>query len=340
MLRWGKTASAVIAAVGVAAAGIGYITDGVQFFSNVGGYFEDQSEVRSLIAAADERLIRSDFEAAWLTNAKARELAPRNASAAEQQARVAMRWLENMRVAPDGGQSLRAVVDPLKSALIERLADTQGRERADLRAHIGWANFLLYRAGSPQTDIVGEFDAAISEDPDNVYGHVMRGVWTLSTSSSIDGARNDLDIALRSTTDPAYSDGLIMTGLLSRTSDTFMMGAIEYADKIREAGRNIDAGSKRTLLWYYSTGLRDMELLAKISALLPPDEQIVFLDWLRQAEIPDRDKRVATYFMALFAERAGKRDNALGLYRELVSTPPGATEELFRLSQAAVRRLQ
>jgi len=73
---------------------------------------------------------------------------------------------------------------------------------------------------------------------------------------------------------------------------------------------------------------------------LPPDEQTVFLDWLRQAEIQERDKRVATYFMAHFAERAAKRQDALGLYRELVSTPPGATEDLFRLSQAAVRRLQ
>ena len=336
MLRWGKTASAVIAAVGVAAAGIGYITDGVEFFTGVGDYFEDRTEVRSLIAAADERLTRSDFEAAWQTNAKALGLAPSDTAAEEQQAKVAMKWLESLRAASDG-----KVVDPLKAVLIERLADTKGRERADVRAHIGWANLLLSRGGGPQTDIAAEFDAAIAEDPGNAYAHAMRGYWLLlSSRGPIDTARADLDLALTSTIDPSFSDGLIMSGLTSRTSDDFMLGAIEYANKIREAGRTIDAGTKKTLLWYYSIGLRDMELLAKISALLPLDKQTVFLDWLRQAELADRDKRIATYFMALFAERAGNRDSALGLYRELVSTSPGATEDLFRLSETAVRRLQ
>ena len=339
--RWAKSASALIAAVGIAAAGIGYITDGVQFFSGIADYFQGQSELRSLIAAADERLTRADYEAAWQTNAKARELVPANTGAAEQQARIAMKWLENMRLSSaDGRQTLGEVVDPLKSILIERLAGTAGRERADLRAHIGWANFLLYRAGRPETDIVGEFDAAIVEDPDNLYGHVMRGYWILSNGGPLDRARANLDAALQSSTDPAYSDMLIMAGLMNRTSDEFMAGAIEYADKIRKAGRNIGAGTKRSLVWYYTVGLRDMELLAKISALLPPGEQTVFLDWLRQSDIADREKRVATYFMAFFAERAGKKEEALRLYRELVSTSSGTGEDLAGLSQAAIARLQ
>jgi hypothetical protein len=131
-----------------------------------------------------------------------------------------------------------------------------------------------------------------------------------------------------------------MAGLTSSTSDAYMVGAIEYAEKIHKAGRNIDQSSKRMLLWYYSICLRDMDLLAKISAILPADEQTMFLDWLRQSEVADQDKRVATYFMALFAERAGRRDDALRLYRELVSTSSGAGEELTRRSQAAVSRLQ
>lgn len=339
--RWAQSISALIAAVGIAAAGIGYITDGLQFFTRIADYFEDQSELRSLIAAADERLTRSDFEAAWLANAKARELSPRDAAAAEQQARVAMKWLENMRSgSADGRQTITQVIDPLKRALIERLADTEGRERADIRAHIGWANVLLFRAGRPQTDIAGEFDAALAEDPNNLYGHVMRGFWILSNGGPIDRARGDLDIALTSTVDPAYSDMLIMAGLTANTSDAFMVGAIEYAEKIHKAGRTIDAGSRRTVLWYYSIGLRDMDLLAKISAIVPADEQVAFLDRLRQAETAEREKRVAAYFMAFFAERAGKKDDALRLYRELVSTSPGPDEDLARLSQGPLRRLQ
>jgi hypothetical protein len=339
--RWAKSIAAIIAAVGVISAGVGYITSGVEFFSSISDYFRDQSEVRSLITAADERLARADFEAAWLTNAKARQLAPRNTTAAEQQARVAMTWLRSMYVAiPVSAQRVNETVDPLKSALIERLGDTRGREKANLYAHIGWANFLRYRAGRPQADIVEEFDAAIREDADNPYAHAMRGFWILSSGGPIDRARGDLDAALRSGVDPAHTDLLVTKGLLSNTSDAFMLGAIEYADRIRKAGRNIDDSTKKQLLWYYSISLRDRDLLAGINTTVPVAEQSSFLDWLRQANVEASDKRVATYFMAFFAERGGKTEDALRLYRELITTSRGAGENLTELSQAGVRRLQ
>jgi hypothetical protein len=70
--------------------------------------------------------------------------------------------------------------------LVERLATTHGREKADLHAHIGWANFLRYRDGRPKTDIGEEFDAAIRED--NLNGHVMRGFWNLWEGGPIEAA--------------------------------------------------------------------------------------------------------------------------------------------------------
>jgi tetratricopeptide (TPR) repeat protein len=339
--RLAKSVSAVIAAIGIASAGIGYITSGARFFSEIADYFQGQSELRSLIAAADERLAHDDYEAAWRTNAKARQLAPRNAAAAAQQARIAMKWLEDVRLSSAAGpQHFSDVVDPLKSALIERLAGAHGRERADLRAHIGWANFLRYRDGHPETDIIEEFDAAIGEDPDNLYGHVMRGFWILWNGGPIDKARGDLDIALRSSTDPAFSDMLIMSGLTNITSDDFKAAAIEYADTIRRTGRDIDDHTKSQLIWYYLLCLHDNDLLTTIGKTLPAGEQILVLDWLKQANIAQYKKRVATYFMAHFAERDGKREEALGLYSDLVRTSPGKGEDVTRLSQAAVSRLQ
>lgn len=339
--RWAKSISAIIAAVGIAAAGIGYITSGVQFFSGIAEYFEGRSELRSLIAAADERLTRSDFEAAWLTNAKARQLAPKNAEAAAQQARIAMKWLQNVRLSSAAGpRSFSEIVDPLKAVLIERLASARGPQKADLHAHIGWANFLRFRDGRPKTDIVEEFDAAIREDPDNLYGHVMRGFWSLWNGGPIDKARGDFEVALRSTTDPAFSDRLIMSGLMNNTSDEFMAAAIEFAEKIRTAGRNIDDSIKSRLIQYYTIGLRNKDLLARFSRTVPAGEQVVFLDWLRQADTEAYKKRVATYFMAFFAESAGRKDEAIRLYSDLVSTSPNTGEDLTRLSQDAVSRLQ
>jgi tetratricopeptide (TPR) repeat protein len=335
-----KAVGAVVAAIGIASAGIGYITNGARFFSDIAEYLQGRSEMRSLIDAAEDRLVHADYEAAWRANAKARGLAPRNAAAAAQQARIAMRWLEDVHLSSaDGPQTFSPVVDPLKSALIERLAGTQGREKADIHAHIGWANFLRYRDGHPDTDIAKEFDAAIGEDPDNLYGHVMRGFWILWNGGPIDKARGDFEIALRSTADPAFSDKLIMSGLLNITSDDFMAGAIEYADTIRRAGRDIDDHTKRRLMWYYSICLHDTKLLATIEKALPAGEQMVVLAWLKQSNIPAYESRVATYFMAHFAEKDGKREEALRLYGDLVSTSPGKGENLTGLAQAAVSRL-
>ena len=332
--------SATVAAIGIASALIGYLTTGVQFFSNIEEYFQGQSELHSLIDAANERLAQADYAAAWRVNTKARELAPRNAAAAQQQARIAMKWLEDARLSSAGGpQHFSDVADLLKSALVQRLPATHGREEADLHALIGWASFLRYRDGFPKTDIGEEFDIAIREDPDNLYGHVMRGFWILWEGGPIDAARGDLDRALRNSTDPTFSDRMIMSGLTNSTSDDFIAAAVGYADKIRLAGRNIDDRTKRLPIWHYSICLHNRDLLTAIGGTLPPSEQILLLDWLKQADISTTDRRVATYFMAYFAEISGKREDALGLFGDLARTQSNATDDVARLSQAAVRRL-
>lgn len=340
MRRWAKSISAIIAALGVASAAIGYLTNGAQFFSEVTEFFQGRSELHSLTETADERLAHKDYEAAWRANAKARQLGPRNAVAAEQQARIAMRWLEDVHLGSAGASKMfTEVVDPLKAALIEQLPGAHGQEKANLQAHIGWANFLRFRDGKPEVDILEEFNAAIVEDPDNLYGHVMRGFWTL-WKGTLDRARPDLDAALRSTTDPAFSDRMILAALTNKTSDEFMVAAIEYADKIRRAGRKTDDHTKGRLLWYYFICLHDSDLLAKISKTLPADSHIALLRWLAEGEVSTHDKRVATYFMAHFAEVDGKKDEALRFYENVVGQAPDSSDDVARLAQADLRRLQ
>lgn len=339
--RWAKSISAVVAVLGIVSATIGYITNGANFFSQVTGYFQGQSEVRTLTETADERLAHKDYEAAWRANANARQIAPRNVAASAQQARIAMKWLEDVHTgSANGPRTFSSIVDPLKASLIEHLPGTQGAEKANFQAHIGWANFLRSRDGNPEMDIMEEYNAAIAEDPANMYGHVMRGFWTLWKGGPVDKARPDLDAALASPTDPPFSDTMIMAALTNNTSDPFVVGAIEYADKIRLAGRNLDDHTKGSLLWYYSVSLHSNGLLPLIAERLPPDRQIALLDWLKQGEVSDNYKRVAAYFRAHFTEAQGKKDEALRLYKDLVGAKPDTNEEITRLSQADVARLQ
>ena len=339
--RLAKLVTAAIAALGIVSATIGYVTNGARFFTQVSDYFQGRSELHALIDTAEDRLAHRDFEAAWAANGKALQLSPRDAAVGAQQARIAMKWLDDVHLSSGAGpKTFGEVADPLKAALIQRLPGTHGRQNADMRAHIGWANFLRYRDGRPQTDIAEEFDAAIAEDKDNLYGHVMRGFWSL-WNGNIDKARPDLAIAMKSDIDPAYSDGLIMAALTNKTTEDFQAAAIEYADAIRLAGRNIDDHAKGQLLWYYSMCLHNSDLLARFAKTLPASEQLMFLDWLKQGEASSYNKRIADYFIAHFSELDGKSAEAIRVYTEVVNTSEDKHNDSLAIAAAAeLKRLQ
>ena len=146
---------------------------------------------------------------------------------------------------------------------------------------------------------------------------------------------------MKSDVDPVYSDGLIMAALTNKTTDDFQAATIEYADAIRLAGRNIDDHTKGQLLWYYSMGLHDTNLLAKFAKILPPSEQLVFLDWLKQGEATSYNKRIADYFIAHFSELDGKRDEAIRLYTDVVNTSEDKRNDNLAIAAAAeLKRLQ
>jgi hypothetical protein len=56
---------------------------------------------------------------------------------------------------------------------------------------------------------------------------------------TVDNARADLDTAVPNPPNPNFSDWLIMSGLCANGSYDFIIGAIQYANKIRLTGRQI-----------------------------------------------------------------------------------------------------
>jgi hypothetical protein len=110
---------------------------------------------------------------------------------------------------------------------------------------------------------------------------------------------------MRSATDPAFSDSLIMASLTNNMTDEFMAGAIEYGNAIRRTGRDIDDRAKKRLIWYYSNCLHDNKLLARIARTVPASEQTLLVDWLKTGADAPGDQRGASYFAAYFAARDG-----------------------------------
>jgi hypothetical protein len=339
--RWAKYTSAIIAGVGVAAAGIGYLTSGVDFFSQATGYFRDRTRLHTLIVSADERLKHSDYQAAWSLNNQAHQLSPRDTDVATQQAHIAMRWIENVRISSAAGpQTFGAVVDPLKAVLITRVEGRKGRERANIEAHIGWANFLISRDGTLPIDVGEEFEAAIKDDPDNFYGHLLRGFWVMWQREPVENARADFEVAMRSDVDPAFTDRIIMAAITNTTTAENQAAALSYADKIRQTGRDIDSHTKSSLMASYYFSLHDKDLLSKIEDALPPGEQIQLLSWLKQGTGDPGKQRTIDYFIAHFCERDGRKQDAIKIYSELISSSKDKENDTLAMrAQADIRRL-
>ena len=154
---------------------------------------------------------------------------------------------------------------------------------------------------------------------------------------------SDRLLALHNSTDPSFSDGMIMSGLTNNTSDDSLAAAVEYAEKIRLAGRNIDDDMKRRLVGYYNISLHNRNLLTTISATLPPSSEILFLDWLKQAETVARQSAGRDLFHGLFC-RDQRQQTGSTWALPPTSLAPNRTrriaqDEIARLSQAAASRL-
>jgi tetratricopeptide (TPR) repeat protein len=331
--------SYVTKAIAGASAAVAAVTAIVQGYSAVDDYLSRRGNFRDLVKVADSQLSSGEYNAAFNSNAKALDVEPNDSVALEQRARIAMRWLENVRISskPDA-KTFGDIVDPLEEILIRRSASARGQELADAKAHIGWARFLRSRDGASVPHIMDEFNEAISLDRDNMYAHVMRGFFIVWQREPIENALPDFDAALRSGIDPEFSDRMILAGLTNFDDEADRFAAIAYANKIRKSGRPIDARSINRLLWYYEYGLSDLQYLTRLSEALPLEEHIANLYWLAKNQSADRLLNTSV-LGGYFLEKAGRRSEALAIYKKAVASSAGSGSRAVSLAQSGIHRL-
>lgn len=331
--------SPLMKVVGAISAILGLATAIVSAYSAISGHFAQREAFAGLIKAADTQLHDGEYYASWNANAKALTIEPKNGQALAQQARIAMRWLEDVRLSSKPGAKIFGdIADPLEEALAQRATAVKGSALADVEAHIGWARFLRSRDGVTGLRILGEFTDALALDPANMYAHVMKGFFLVWQGEPVDAARADFDAALQSGTDPGFRDLMIISALTNFHTDAHQLAAIDYTNRIRKSGRTIDADLKERVLWAYENGLGDLEYLAQLARLVPANEQIANLDWLMQGQNADRqrnDRVLRAYFM----EQAGQAPEALALYKEIVDTSADTNYRVMGLARSGIRRL-
>lgn len=233
----------------------------------------------------------------------------------------AMRWLREMR-AVAGKRGFGEQVALTEPVLTQGLVHARGARAADLRAHVGWGEYLRGRDGTPGTDPAPHWQRALGDDPGNAYAHAMWARQMLDRPGRLAEARPHFAAAVGNGRDRAFVRALQLGGSIGRGGELATY-AVTVADEMRRNGEPA-TGIDRRRLWSHAFGTRlfDADERTQLAAALPAPELLATFTWLFPASDAAADQRplwrfVHATLLAGTAERNAARDQLESLFREL-----------------------
>lgn len=227
----------------------------------------------------------------------------------------AMHWLRLGR--PGLDRTFAQFTAPLRPVLVKALATgaqaVNGPRAADLRAHLGWADALLWQdQRDPGIDPSGLYREALQQDPGNAYAHAMWGSWLLwrpSTPSQVQEALKHYEAALASGRDRAFTRQLQIGALMGH--DELGLHLMQALNQMRLRGEPL-AESVRGRIWsrHFSFAWRAGALQA-LTGAMSPQEALDTYNWLFPPPHTS-ESRYATWawVRATLLERAGQIEEA------------------------------
>ncbi len=275
--------------------------------------------------AEEARLLQDagDYAAAWERYTSGLALCPRSLAAGGGQVRLAMEWLENIRVT-QGKQTFSDIAQQVQPALSRAAMSRDDRQAASALAHLGWADFLRSRDGQGGLDPARYYRQALERDPQNPYAHAFWGHYLLSRGGDTQAAKTHFTQALVSQAERPFVRTLQLAALTWRSSPELQDEVARAANEMRLQGEALGGTSADTTLsaiWnvYYDRLVRGQARDEFLAAVAAPDHLATF-QWLfpKYAESPSN--RYAYLFMlAQLQENSGARAEALSAYRSLLA---------------------
>ena len=294
------------------------------------GETDDAENIDPLVAAAQLQRMNRDYAGAWNTIRRATAAAPKSAAAFDAQTQIAMDWIRDMSVTAPA--TFTSTVMPLSEHLHVALATATETRAADIRAHIGHANFLRHRDGARGLNIEEEYAAAVALDPQNVFAHAMWGHWLAYQwrlayqSPPIEEVKDKFRLALAGGRERAYVQRMRLAALDWLGTREAVVESVKAADEIRRAGEPLSEDVRRVIARraYPSTG-RDLE--AELLAALPPEDHLATFRWLIEGRKLGSSAHEA-YYLARLTEATGDFRGAAELYRPLLNLNTSFAERI------------
>ncbi len=272
----------------------------------------DETQLATLETAARQLCDSGDHALAWQRFDDADARFPDRPALRQAREDCAMRWLREIHV-ESGKQTFTEIVNRVLPVLAQGAAAATGQRAGDLRAHMGWADFLRIREGAIRMDPPAHYRQALSADPANVYAHAMWGHHVMVRREPIVEAKQHFAAALASGRETGWVRGLQFAALLYHREPAGQVEAALAADDMRRRGEPRAEGLPDRL-WstvYFDALLSRDRRAAFVAGLreagAPADPLATFL-WLYPKQ-PVRDDRRALwrYFTASLEEVAGDK---------------------------------
>ncbi|MGH8548297.1 MAG: hypothetical protein ACRERU_06810 [Methylococcales bacterium] len=257
----------------------------------------------------------------------------------EAQENLAMAWLENVHASP--GQTFSAVADKLLPVLNRGVTSASGIRKADLLAHVGWANFLRARDGHATLNPEQQYRQSLEIDSANPYAHVYWGYWKLWGRKELEDAKQHFSAALASGRVRDYVRDVQLAALKNIGSEH----EGEFLRVVHELWKNhekIDPMTRHDVdsIYYFAcAGHYDNDSFQNLLAAVPGAEQLAMF----QSLFSDKDVDALQHpgreaCLATLLEAAGQPEEALQIWMNLRSKfPPASGSNLG--AGAAIKRL-
>lgn len=206
---------------------------------------EKSARIAELLQTAGTQREGGHYAEAWQTLEQAAALDDDRPAVRDAQEDLAMEWLRHARATQDQTfGDIVAMVSPVLSRGAATAAAPQ--RRADLTAHLGWADFLLWREGRHELRPEDRYRSALELDPANVYAHAMWAHWILWRRGSPEEARAHFAQAIAAERERAYVRELEAAAWLN-LGDAGEAELVRLAAAMSGAGESLAAEVRRRL---------------------------------------------------------------------------------------------
>ena len=340
--------------VGAATSILSLIFGLYQLTNLMAGVRERQRRVTELLNVETAQQTAGDFARAWTTLQEAARLADEGGKLATimgrlddvrkgvrlRQEDLAMAWLRDSRPGP--GRAFSDIVNPVLPVLERGLLTATDERKADLLAHLGWAEFLRFRDDGVVRNPDTRYREAVQVDAKNPYAHANLAHWILWRNGPFDAAKQEFSAALESGRAHAYVRGIQIAALQNRRSDEADAEILRVVNDMRKNKESVDERTRATVFSIYASAVgRDEATAQKLRNALPPSDQLetfqaLFYDQdFDQAKRPSREVCLAT-----LQEAAGRPEDALRtLHAVRAELPANSSGSLPRAVDASIARL-